>query len=60
MSLFRKQDDHAGSGIDKPDPKGLVEKVVDKVKAVTRPAVNPKPAPAATPSAADGVFPPTL
>lgn len=56
MSLFRKKDDHAGSGIDKPDPKGMVEKVVDKVKAVTRPAENPKPAPAV----GDGVFPPTV
>ena len=60
MSLFRKKDDHAGSGIDKPDPKGIVEKVVDKVKAVTRPATNPKPAPAAAPTAADSVFPPSL
>ncbi len=41
MSLFKKNDDHAGSGIDKPVPKGLVEKLTDKVKAVTAPAVPP-------------------
>lgn len=29
MSLFKKKDEHAGSGLDKPDPKSLVEKVVD-------------------------------
>ena len=38
MSLFKKPDEHAGSGIDKPEPKGIVEKVVEKVKAVTSPA----------------------
>jgi hypothetical protein len=42
MSLFKKKDEHAGSGIDKPDPKGIVEKVVETVKSVTTPA--PKPA----------------
>lgn len=42
MSLFKKKDEHAGSGIDKPDPKGIVEKVVDTVKSVAAPA--PKPA----------------
>lgn len=44
MSLFKKKDEHAGSGLDKPDPKGFVEKVVDKVKGVTeaQPVVPPK------------------
>lgn len=42
MSLFKKKDEHAGSGIDKPDPKGIVEKVVETVKSVAAPA--PKPA----------------
>jgi len=37
MSLFKKKDDHPGSGIDKPDAKGLVETVVDKVKAASQP-----------------------
>jgi hypothetical protein len=37
MSLFKKKDDHPGSGIDKPQPKGLVEAVVEKVKAVSQP-----------------------
>ena len=45
MSLFNKKEDHPGSGIDKPQPKGLVEKVVDKVKAVV-PAPAPKSNPA--------------
>ncbi len=44
MSLFKKTDEHAGSGIDKPEPKGIVEKVVDKVKAATAPSpVAPPP-----------------
>ena len=44
MSLFKKKDEHAGSGLDKPDPKGLVEKVVDKMKGVAdaQPIVPPK------------------
>lgn len=47
MSLFKKKDEHAGSGIDKPDPKGIVEKVVDTVKSVA----TPKPvAPAKSPA----------
>lgn len=36
-------DDHAGSGIDKPDPKTLMEKLGDGVKAV----LPKKPAPEA-------------
>ena len=48
MSLSKKTDEHAGSGLDKPSPKGIVEKVVDKVKAATQPgpAVPPKDKPA--------------
>jgi len=44
MSLFKKTDEHAGSGLDKPDPKGIVEKVVDKVKEVAQaqPVMPPK------------------
>lgn len=35
MSLFtKKEDDQVGSGIDKPAPKGVVEKVVEAVKSV--------------------------
>lgn len=38
MSLFKKKtDDHAGSGIDKPAPKTLVEKVVEAVEDVGQP-----------------------
>ena len=38
MSLFKKKtDDHAGSGIDKPAPKTLVEKVVEAVTDVGQP-----------------------
>jgi len=48
MSLFKKkEDDHAGSGIDKPAPKGIVEKVVETVKSVGQagaPPVPPEPA----------------
>jgi hypothetical protein len=42
--MFKKKDEHAGSGVDKPDPKGLVEKVVDRVKgaAQAQPVVPPK------------------
>lgn len=43
MSLFKKKDEHAGSGIDKPDPKGIVGKLVDTVKSVApKPATPPK------------------
>jgi hypothetical protein len=48
MALFKKTDEHAGSGIDKPNPKGIVEKLADKVKAATAPTM-----PIATPVAAD-------
>ncbi len=44
MSLFKKKtDDHAGSGIDKPAPKTLVEKVVEAVKDVGQPGVPTVP-----------------
>ena len=44
MSLFKKTDEHAGSGVDKPDPKGIVEKMVEKVKeaAQAQPVMPPK------------------
>ena len=44
MSLFKKKDEHAGSGLDKPEAKGLVEKMVEKVKGVSepQPVVPPK------------------
>lgn len=49
MSLFtKKEDDQVGSGIDKPAPKGIVEKVVETVKSVGQagaPAVPPEPDP---------------
>ena len=33
--IFRKSEDqHAGSGVDKPDPKTLKERISDTVKAV--------------------------
>jgi len=50
MALFKKTDDHAGSGIDKPEKRGLVEKVVDSVKQAT----------AAAPLADPGVAAPTI
>lgn len=47
MSLFKKKEDHhAGSGIDKPASKTLVEKVVETMKSVGQPgspAVPPDP-----------------
>jgi hypothetical protein len=42
MSLFKKKDDHAGSGIDKPEPKGIVKKVVETVKSAAAPKPPPK------------------
>jgi len=52
MSLFKKkEDDHAGSGIDKPAPKTIVEKVVETVKSVGQTGVPPVPPdPAKAPS----------
>jgi hypothetical protein len=41
MSLFKKKDNHPGSGIDKPEAKGLLGKVVDKVKAAGQPQAAP-------------------
>ena len=53
MSLFKKkEDDQAGSGIDKPEPKTIVEKVVETVKSVGQagaPSVPPEPAPGKAP-----------
>ena len=43
MSLFKKKDDHPGSGLDKPEAKGIIGKLVDKVKAASPPP--PKRAP---------------
>lgn len=44
MSLFtKKEDDQVGSGIDKPAPKGIVEKVVESVKSVGQPGAPPVP-----------------
>jgi len=52
MSLFKDKDEHAGSGLDKPQARGLVEKVVDKVKGgapaqPVAPPVMPSKGPAA-------------
>jgi hypothetical protein len=47
MSLFKDKDEHAGSGVDKPDPKGIVEKMVDKVKGAPAQPVMPPKGPAA-------------
>jgi len=44
MPLFsKKPDDHVGSGLDKPDPKSLVEKVIETVKTVSQPGTPPVP-----------------
>ena len=43
MSLFKKKDDHAGSGIDKPQAKGIIKKLLEAVKpAAPKPAMPPK------------------
>ena len=42
--MASKPDDHAGSGIDKPDPKSLMEKLGDGVKAVLPKKPDAKPA----------------
>jgi hypothetical protein len=42
MSLFKKKDEHPGNGIDKPEAKGLVDKIADKVKAASQPQPPPK------------------
>lgn len=34
QTLAKTPDDHAGSGLDKPDPKTLLEKAKDGLKAV--------------------------
>ena len=48
MPLFKKKDDHPGSGLDKPPAKGLIDKVVDKVKGSGKPQpVVPPKGPAA-------------
>lgn len=33
MSLFTKKEEHAGSGLDKPEPKSLLDRIADKLKA---------------------------
>lgn len=44
MPLFNKKaDDHVGSGLDKPEPKSLVEKVIETVKTVGQPGTPPVP-----------------
>jgi len=52
MYLFKKkEEDHAGSGIDKPAPKGIVEMVVETVKSVGQAGAPPVPlAPAKAPT----------
>ena len=37
MSPFKKNDEHAGSGLDKPEPKNLVSRIADKLKPEPRP-----------------------
>lgn len=49
MALFRKDDDHAGSGIDKPQKRGLVDRLIDTVKASPAPAAQPLATPAPVP-----------
>lgn len=57
--MAKTQDEHAGSGLDKPDPKGLLEKLGDTVKSVLpKSAPGSKAAPGVTePGAATGQKP---
>ncbi len=42
MSPFRTKDEHAGSGLDKPEPRSLVARIVDRLKTNPPPkAVKP-------------------
>jgi hypothetical protein len=59
MSLFSKKDadQHAGSGLDKPDPKSLLAKVTDALK----PAPSTKPVDAAAaPKDEEVITPPVI
>jgi hypothetical protein len=40
MSLFKARDEHAGSGLDRPEPKSLIARIAEKLKA-TPPAPTP-------------------
>jgi hypothetical protein len=37
VSPFKRNDEHAGSGLDKPEPKSLVSCIADKLKSNPRP-----------------------
>ncbi len=54
MSPFKKKDEHAGSGLDKPEPKSLVSRIADKLKTEPKPkaAARKPPSPKATPPCA--------
>ena len=41
MSPFHKKDEHAGSGLDKPEPKNLLTRIVDRLKANPAKAAKP-------------------
>lgn len=43
--MAKSPDEHVGSGVDKPDPKGILEKLGDAAKAVL-PTRDTEPAPA--------------
>lgn len=52
--MANKPDDHAGSGVDKPDPKTLREKIGDGLKKI----MPDKPAPGEEPEVAPTIMPP--
>lgn len=52
-----KTDDHAGSGLDKPEPKSLIDKVGDGLKKMV-PSKSARPAPAEEPEVAPTIMPP--
>jgi hypothetical protein len=52
-----RPDDNAGSGLDKPEPRTLVEKMGDRLKKIV-PSPSPRPAPAEKPDVAPTIMPP--
>jgi hypothetical protein len=40
--MFKKKDEHPGSGIDKPESRGLIAKVMDKMKNAGQSQLPPK------------------
>ena len=57
--MAKQQDEHAGSGLDKPDPKSILEKLGDTVKSVLPKASASAPSTARPAGASTVPTPPT-